>query len=349
MDKAESIAHFREQIVWQERANMQLVLERDYQLHKEWLASEFVASFQHICRQIRDAQARGEKGPIGYITFSMLRTELMEGRYIYRVEAMDAGWVFDRNPYVLQYDAGWAFQHLDTFRSKLIEGSRIYGGRASVPIIEQMMLAESIAIHRYIVALARFALPQAVELEEYRDIATEPVFEIRVGEYMDLSEVVFKQDAREQDSEFILAWLDDREDGEHAYELFRNVDLSAGDYRGIDFRYSEFNHCNLSHGSLQDSVLIDTRWSGSGLTGADFSRSQIHGAEFRDCDLKGAIFQYAEGANGWKDARFLNLPGLSALCFAGSDLEGADFTGASYMERICPMRTWRTPCLTVRI
>lgn len=331
MDKAESINHFRAQILWQERANMQLMLEREYQLHKEQHANEFIASFLNICQEIRHAQSRGEKGRIGYITFSMLRTELMEGRYLYRVEAMDASWVFDRTPLVLQYDASWAFQYLDDFRSKLIEGSRMYAGRVSLPIIEQILLSELLVIHRYIAELARFSLPRATELDEYRDIAKEPVFEIRVGEYMDISELVFKVDVRDQESEQIRTWLDDREDGgcEHTYELYRNIDLSEGDFGRIDLRYSQFEQCNLSRCSLLDSVLLGTRWNETCLAQVDFSRSQIHGAEFRNCDLKGAIFRDAAGASGWKDARFLDFPALSALSFTGSDLEGADFTGAS--------------------
>lgn len=329
MDKAESIAHFQEHVVWQERANMQLVLERDYQLHKERLAVDFVSSFQQICRQIRDAQAREEKGAIGYIAYSMLRTELLEGRYIYRVEALDSGWVFDRHPYVLEYDAGWAFLYLDTLRSRMMAASRMYGGRVSVPVIERMLLTEAIANHQYVIALARYALPQAVELEEYRDIAKEPEFEIRVGEYMDLSEAVFKQYECERDSASVRAWLEDREEAAYAYESYRNMDLQNGDYGGIGFQFSVFNQCDLSHSSLQDSILIGSRWHNTALVGTDFSRSQVHGVEFHDCDLRGAVFRGAAGANGWKDALFLRYPGLSAFRFPGSNLEGADFTGAS--------------------
>ncbi|GAC41162.1 pentapeptide repeat-containing protein [Paenibacillus popilliae] len=329
MDKAESIAHFQEHVVWQERANVQLVLERDFQSQRERLADEFMTSFQEICREIRDAQVRGEKGAIGYITYSMLRTELLEGRYIYRVEAMDNGWVFDRHPYVLQYEAGWAFQHLDTLRSRMMTASRMYGGRVSVPVIERMLLTEAIAIHRYVIALARAALPQAVELEQYRDIVKEPEFEIRVGEYMDLSEAVFKQYECERDSASIRAWLEDREGAAYAYESYRNMDLQNGDYGENHFQFSVFNQCDLSRASLQDSVLIGTKWHDTALAGTDFSRSQVHGGEFRGCDLRGAVFRGAAGADGWKDDLFLRYPGLSALRFAGSDLAGADFSGAS--------------------
>ncbi|MBN3524094.1 pentapeptide repeat-containing protein [Paenibacillus apiarius] len=328
MKKAESIAHFREHVVRRERMNMLLILERDFQLHKAQRAEEFISSFTDMCRTITDAQDQGDKGAIGYLMYSMLRTEIAEGRYTYLVEAMDTNWLFDGAPCAGSYDATWAFRHLDILGKRLTASRQLYGGAVTLPVVERILLHEALFIHRYVIALARYALPRAVQLKEYRDIVKEPMFEIRVGEYMDISEAVFKQDEREQELQAVKAWLDEKNDGEYAYESFRNLKLTDGDYGQLDFRYSDFIDSELSHSLLRDCVLIGTRWIGSDLKGADFSRCKIHGAEFRDCDLKGAVFRDIEGSNGWEESRFLYMPGISALSFAGSNVEGADFTGA---------------------
>ncbi len=327
--KVEAWQQFVDEDVAKKSQEALFALEAYFQTEKETLVQDFVDAIRRICLNIKDMQAKGTKGKIGYITFSMLRTELLEGKNLYLIEASDSNWFFDRKECVAVYDATWAFQFLRKLEGELEQERLRYMNAIPIPYIGKIKLQEAVKFHKYVVSLARYAMPFAVTTSEFQDIEIEEELEIRVGEYMDASEVVYKKDARVKNSASIKAWLEETAKDEYAYEVFANLDLSCGKYKGIDLRFADMRQCNLQESNLSNSLLVGVKFAGSDLVKCNFSYSLIQEADFRWCNLQGARFQGAEGYRGLWNRSAWEMPGFLEVNFTGANLQGADFTDAN--------------------
>jgi uncharacterized protein YjbI with pentapeptide repeats len=203
-----------------------------------------------------------------------------------------------------------------------------YLNRIEKADLEQLKLREATKYQYYVIALARYALKQASSLKELHEIAKENLFEIRVGEYFDFSEVVYKEDLRPKDPREIKMWLEKKEPRQYSYEVFRGLDLSNGDYEGVDLRYADLNGADISRSSLRRTILTGAKLTGATLEETDFSLADIFAADFKDCQLRGARFHEVNGGNGLKETTAGLLLGFDGVDFRGTNLEGADFEGA---------------------
>lgn len=324
----QALEHFKQTVVLPWHHAELLKMEQDYRRLREQWAAHFIEHFQQFCHRILDCQRSGDKGEIGYITYSLLRTGLMDGQPAYVAEAFDERWFFDRQPMQMAYDPTWAFDPLRGLEEKWEPAARMYAGKIPRPLLEKLKLAEVVHFHSYVAELIRYAMPQAAQLPEFQALAKSPVFEVRAGEYMDHSVTVYKEDKRGLDSTVVREWLGDRLEGEYAYQAIEGANLSDGDYPGLDFRYSAFRQCNLSFARLSFGMLTGTHWRSCLLDGADFSFSALHGADFTGCRLPRAVFTGISG--GWHTEVGTEwiMPGFGGMCFAEADVSGADFRHA---------------------
>ena len=330
---------FREQEVKNRRLILLDELERDYMLKREVLKDEFVASIRTWCKELVERQAIGEKGKIGYLTYAMLRTDLIEGRARYLAEATDESWFMDASVHRSYYDATWAFAHLNGWVAEMKVHAHNYGGQITSLDVEQEMLREAENIHSYVVALIRYAMPYVAQSEEFRMLDKEDIFEVRVGEYLDMSEVVYKMDTRFRENKQVKDWLNERKDTAYGYGVYSNLDLADQVYDNLDFRYSRFETSNLERTSWSDSLLVGVRFEHCCLREANFENSCIHGASFEGCDLRLVNFSGVQGMRGQADPQLWEMPGFEEVDFSQSNLSyaqfhesylrGANFSGAN--------------------
>ncbi|MBC2580554.1 pentapeptide repeat-containing protein [Clostridium sp. DJ247] len=328
MKKEEALQHFKENYVKEKSIQKMLLLEEYFHKHKEELALDFIKSFKNICIKIREMQLTKEKEKIAYITYSMLRTEILEKNFVHIIEAFNSFWFFDQKECEVKYDASWAFKFLDHLWTELEEQRKVYMNLITSSDIEKIILKEAEKYNQYIIALGRYALEKAAALKEFQDIEKEQELEVRIGEYMDVSEIVYKEDLREKASEEIKAWLEEKLPYKYVNEILRNLDLSKGNYEGIDLRYAELHGSNFSNSSMKNCILIGTKFNGCFLNNVDFSQSFINAADFTNCKLNNAIFKEVQAYSGLGNESTWEIPGYMAVNFQGADLEGADFQNA---------------------
>ncbi|WP_052410330.1 pentapeptide repeat-containing protein [Paenibacillus durus] len=324
----EALNHFREAVLKPWHTQALLSLDREYHRRREELAAGFLAHFQDFCRSILESQLAGDKGALGYITYSMLRTGLLDGQAVYLAEGLDAGWFFDRRPVQASYDPQWAFAPLQRAVEEWEPAARKYAGKLPRPLLEKLRLSEAEHFHSYVAELIRYAMPQAAELPEFQALSKEAVFEVRAGEYLDHSITVYKEDKRGLSSQQIREWLGERSEEEYAYAAIEGANLSSGTYSGLDFRYTAFRECDLSFARMSLCVLIGTHWRNCLLDGADFSHSLLHGADFSGCRLQRSVFLSVRGGRPLEEAAEWVMPGFAGMRFAGADLTGAKLSFA---------------------
>ena len=328
MDKEEVLKSFKETYVNEKSKQKLLYLEKYYQENKDELVDCFIKSFKEICLKIKEMQSKKKKGKIAYITYSMLRTEILEKDHIYLIEAHNDTWFFDYRECTGKYDASLLFNYLDEFETDLQEIRKTYMNQINAVDIEKIKLQEATKYNEYVIEIARHAMKKASLLKEFEDLEKEDVVEIRVDEYRDLSEIVYKEDITEKDAEEIKRWFEEKLEKKYSYNIFKELNLSDGDYEGIDLRYCDFTKSNFQKSNMKDCILVGTKFENSELEEVDFTDSVIHASDFRNANLAKAIFYNVAGPKGLPDTIDFFSPGFSQVSFEGADLKGATFEGA---------------------
>ncbi|WP_052675831.1 pentapeptide repeat-containing protein [Paenibacillus sp. IHBB 10380] len=331
MKREEARRLFNDEEIGLERQQMLQALDLYLERDGEHLIEAFVASFQELCLQISREQRAGGKGAVGYITYSMLRTEIAMGGSAYLVEATDANWYLDRTPIQVTYDGDWALQALDEMMIRLAHSAKSYMGLITPIELDRIRLREAGVVQRYVAALIRIAMRVAIVTSEFAEIEKEEEFEIRVGEYCDASVCVYREDRRLLLASDVKAWLNEKNAHEYTYHAFGSLDLSGCECDGMDFRYTAFRGTHLEGASFKQCVLMGTSWQSCDLVAANFSGSVIAGADYSGSSLQGAIFCDAVGISGRLDPEWSG-PGLGGVIFRGCNLRGADF-GDSLLDR----------------
>ncbi|WJM06852.1 pentapeptide repeat-containing protein [Paenibacillus sp. PK1-4R] len=327
MDRKESILHFYTHQVKPARAKLMDDLQHTLHTRYTELTAEFLSHFRLMIQEVSDAQKRGAKGPIAYIQYSMLRTELLGGAMNVLVEAYDDSWLLDRTPIRSFYSSRWAYECLERMLNGLGEELLHYQGTVTAVELDRIMLQEAALVNRYLVHFIRRSCRALEDFEWNSLMDLEQIFEVRVGEYLDASECVFRLDRRNRSIEEIGEALEESDGLEVMYAHFQGLDMSEMECSDLDFRYSRFDRIDLHSTDFQRCILIGTRWRNCSLENTDFTGSILYGADFSGCSLERAVFREIIGEVGHPEG-LAQGPEYDALNFENSNLSGADFRGA---------------------
>jgi hypothetical protein len=330
MKRAEAWEHFVVNYA-QPAANKKIMkLEAYFRQHQEELIAEFLESFRVICLKIKAMQLANEKSKIACITYSMLRTAILDRRPVYLVEAFDKQWFLDPVECQTRYQAGWAFQFLDQLGPELVEQLKslcLHQIDRTKP--ERYLLQEAENYHQYVIRLARYAMDQVAQLPEFQAIEKEAEFAVRVGEYLDASEVVYRESRYIKELVAAKPRLEALEGGlAFVYDALTGLDLARGDYQGIDLEYADLSESDFSHSQMKYSHLTGTKFNRGILAGVNLAAARIFEADFGECDLQGSNLADVVGAAGLTHAEEWYAPGFRAVNFSGANLEDVDFKDA---------------------
>jgi hypothetical protein len=328
MNREEAWFHFIENYAQANSLGKILQLEDEYWLRRDEFAPEFLESFRQICLKISAMQLNHEKAKIGCITYSILRTGLVEHQPAYLVEAFDQDWFLDFIECHAKYHPTWAFRNLYRLEMELAQKAKLYLDQIKHSQLERYLLQEAGKYHQYVIGFIRYAMPQAIRLPEFQAIEKEAKFTVRVGEYLDSSEIVYLEDYQIKDSAAAKTRMQSYDGLAYTYEVFTDLDLSGGDYWGINLKYADLSGSNLAQSQMQFCTLTGAKLNRGSVAGSDLSESLIFEADFGECDLRGADFTKADGAAGIRDRTNWVKPGFGAVNFRGANLEGANFQNA---------------------
>lgn len=192
MSREKALEEFKSGYVRMKNTEKVLELKEYFDKNKDKLALEFIESLKNMFIKIYEMQSKNSKGKIAYITYSMLRTEILQKNYMYLVEAFDKSWFLDDKRCSINYDSTWAFKFLDEFEEALEKKRIEYMNLITSADVEKIKLEEAQNYNYFIKELAKYSLENSKEIEEFEKIDKEEKMQIRVGEYMDVSEVVYK-------------------------------------------------------------------------------------------------------------------------------------------------------------
>jgi hypothetical protein len=316
-------------------------LEEDFQRNKATYKKIFLEGFKDICERIKEVNTNVEvkveeevettQKKIGFMIYTLLRTRILDHKYVYKVIIYDKEWYLKDGIGVGELDVTLFYKHFEKMWQKLLKASKKYVLKISVLDVERIMLKHLDDFHKYVVELMRYSLIDAIETEEYMSIEKEDIFEIQAGEYYEPCDIIYMEH-KEKNYKKIKKWLEKKERQSYCLQDFREIDLTNRDYTRIDLRYTDLRDSQLDGLNLTTSLLIGTKFKNSSMVGANLMVSMIHGANFEKADMTKADLQYCVAFTGKNEANQWKKTGFTEVSFKDSILKNANFTGATIIE-----------------
>lgn len=317
--------------------DMKQTLESYIKENYDFMKQQFKESFQMICLEAARQQEKGEKRGIAYIHYDILKTSVLQKKNTISLKAYDEDWYLDQNPCETVFACEWFFQALYRFEAEIKIRSQQYIGKVNghhIMALKHMALS---LYQPYLVLCCRQAVKEAMSSPEYRKMKRHSKFDVRVGEFRDISEsVCFVDETLYQDQE-IRCRLSQKGEVVNAYGYFSGHQLEAGDFHKNQLNWTLFKACHFDESSFSASMMIGTQFENCSLKNCSFDQAVIWNADFAGCDLTGAKLRAVNrsAAVSPKASEFplfsrINFQNakLSLAQFNDSNLTGADFRGA---------------------
>ena len=280
------------------------------QIHFDKLVDEFVACFEGYCEKIASMQEAGKKGAIAFINFSVLRTNILARNHELRIDAYDENWYLDRGECSGVYDVSQLYRWLDVFADNLEATRKKYMGKLKYSKKQKLIFEESDKYLIFVAELMRVAIKKAVQTEAYHKTTRHEVFVICIGGYQDRVDILYKEDSSAKDAKVVRRYLEKEKtrDEPLVYEICEGLDLSKGDFTGLNLMFSSFAGCDFSDGSFKDSTLLMNDFTKATLCNTNLENSQIFDTDFSGSTLENVSFKGGKLKHvSFKDATLVNV------------------------------------------
>lgn len=289
---------------------------------------KFRALFIHELCNACDFMGREEpEFKTGYLMYHLLRTDLLRGEYRYHIVMYDSQWYFHQSVWAGSIDTGDIFRLYGVLMERLQQKAKRYMGKVSPPLVDQVMLKLIKPFHLYIRELMLYSLAEATEAKTYRNLYREEDFQIRVGEYMEPGDLIYRElDKKEPD--VLRTWLEENKENAYCFQDFKGVDFSRMNLLIHDFRYTDFREASLEGSTLSFSQMTGARLRRCRMRGCLLLGAVLHNADFTGADLEGANLSYSLSFEGKDTFDTRKLEGYTGSSFRDSSLKGAKFCRA---------------------
>lgn len=306
---------------------------------------EFSKKLCEGINQLTDKVVLGEEETkFAFIQISYLRTSVIDGTYVWYVEAQDNRGSLDLSDRHITVELKSFFEPLEQLRQELIRESYAYNGMVTEFDIEQTLCKVFDFFVPMFFYLGCYAVEDVTELEGYQKLPKEPLFRIVFGEYKGKGSILHITNAMiEKDEAFWNNLFSPvKENG------FTDREFSYQDYRGMAFReeciayknlrysnlkgvFMEEQHvtaCNLMGANCKDMVIKDCNLNFDVCIDADFRGVQISDTTFWSCRFEDGTLTDEIPTPGVGGVRFDGAV-LSRVNFSQSCLKGAHFENAT--------------------
>jgi len=321
MTREEALEHFEEEYVYKYYVQMDKRAEKYIEENNERLTLEFIETFRSLCKKIKQMQIEGKKEKIAYITFSFGIDNLLHNSREYMVHAYGSEWFYeDSEECKVMHDLNWLYEFMEDTYNQLVEISKKYIGNITSADLMEVRKSGVISCDVRFRKFAKKAIEKAVEIDEFKEIEKDEVLEIRNGEYKGYNEIIYKIDTEVKSSKDIKSWLEKKDDDEdYCNQILCNLDLSNGDYKGIDAHHTDFSGSDLSNSDFEGASLIDARFNKATIDNVNFKGASLDESNFAYTTVKKSNFEKA-------DLLYSNFKKSELI---GCNLVGTDFVGSN--------------------
>ena len=329
MAREEAVERFRTAFAEELHCRKMTELEEHVEREYEKIQAGIVESLRRLFAKI------GSEGKEpGYITVSLLRTSLKFGEGRCLLSAYGDNLYLDNSPIEEYYDAGWLLSFLNEYGDALDAEIKKYVGKITRQDTEKIKWGKLCSYKSLLVLMFRKAIEQAIRLEEYAHIKISSLLDIRVGEYHGLSESIWVEEKMRMPEGDIKALLEKKYEQECMYRHYKDIDISCGEYAGVNFTYSRFERVNLSGSAINGCILSGTRFDACDMERANLQGSTIWLGDFSRSSMKEANLSCVNDGSELDvekmDRKIFTRTSFRDVDLRGADLSGGDFTGCDF-------------------
>ncbi len=318
-------------------------LEKYLQCHLEQIIKKVCMDIETLFDKAAKAS---EQQKIAYITFHLMRKDILDGIYKYRMFIYDKSWYLKKGQQIDTLDSSFVYDYYDTFLKEVLLKSNAYRSVFCIPELEMFAMRQLEIFHYHFVEVLRYAMNYVTESEAYYKLKKEEHIEIQSGAYYEHCDRLYQEDMEKDYGKWRRQFLK-QEDKQFRFADLRGIDLKEVDAKDVNLEYADIRKSDLQLINLENSDLQGIRLQKTNLQGANLQKTILNYACFEYADLQQVCFdeaitllsnvfglkihlpyQYVSFRNCClKNASFKRV----ALCYADfrqADITGADFTDA---------------------
>ena len=319
-------------------------LEEQLQCHIEQVIQNVCMDIEMLFNKVAEQQEQKQK--IAYITFHLMRKDILDGIYQYRLYVYDKSWYLKRGQEIGTLDSRFIYDYYDVFLKEVLLKSNAYRSIFSIPELEMFAMRQLKIFHYHFVEVLRYAMNDIIESEAYYKLKKEEHIEIQSGAYYERCEKLYQEDKQKDYGKWRRQFLE-QQDKQFRFADLKGIVLKEIDAKDVNLEYADIRKSDLQSINLENSDLQGIRLQKANLQKANLQKTILNYACFEYANLQQACFdeaitllsnvftlkihlpyQYVSFRNCClKNASFKRV----VLCYADfrkADITGADFTDA---------------------
>ncbi len=297
MDRAGALQEYRDAV--QER---RAEFRKDMAAYLAGQGDELEDVVRTAMKLVGEQMAETGKEYVCTLCISLLKTDLISGRYRFMCHGLDMRWYLDDEPVEVYVEDRELLAPLRQLWGVLEQERQGYGGAVNVYDARNLLFEELPYIDATICSILRWRLRDWEEKGIFDSVPRSPYWMLKWGEYRDRTEILVQTDRVEKDA---TAWKTEVANAAHEPEAlifsywYRGT-CGGKDCKGLDMRFSTFEEalldgvafleCNLEGSRFRKSTLSRCCFDGSNLRGADFRGCSFEGTSFAGANLEAAVF-----------------------------------------------------------
>lgn len=169
-------------------------IDERYSSDTNEIDNSIIFKFNSVCKNALLLQRDSLKGNIKYIYISFLRTSIMDNKAFYRIDLYDENWFLDKEECSTEIDLNFIFKSLFDHMCELENIKNEYGRTITSMDIDNIKFLEAGKYHVLAIEFLRSIVLRLIECSYYKEMNKDKDICIMVGEYMDRSEILYKEE-----------------------------------------------------------------------------------------------------------------------------------------------------------
>ena len=341
--RKEALTHFTKTIAHPHLEDVLYKLALNFLENKDDMREEYLNTLKRIFVATKDYSERTNT-EVGYIQFTLLRTNLIYGKLVYDVHIYDKRWYLEDYTDIGEIDMSYYFQPLEDAKQHLYKESRKYVGKVDPPRVDNIISGYLEHFGYFFVKMFRYVLLEATECTEYAEIVKYKNFRILAGELYDLPAVLHIEAKHRLSFDKLKEHISDKTNCKYLdlkNSNFTAMDMSKADLQYSDFRGSTLQEADFSKSSLEGCIFANCNLAQANFSGAKLSEANFQNANLQKANLSATLSVEGIFKNESRDAYCrlpMNLNGtdlreaiienatLHKVDFSCANVEGAIFT-----------------------
>ena len=344
MNKKEMLQKWENEIMFPLLENIVCAMQKEIQQNIEQIQKSVCADMEKLLEQAAHKLCEQKAH---YITFHIMRQDVLEGVCQYHLILYDESWYLKKGREIGVLDSHVIYDYYNTFYKQLLLQSNAYRCVFSIPELEMFAMKQIGVFHSHFVEILRYAMNGLTESDAYYQLKKADHLEIQSGEYYEPCDKLYQQETEIDYGKWKRQFLK-QQNNHFCFADLRGIELKGVCANGADLRYADIRKSDLQYIDLRGSDLQGARFQKSNLKQSNFKQTILNYACFDAADLQGACFDYAVTElntiifmmkfhsaycyTSFKDCCLKNASFQNAVLkyadFRGADMTNVDFTNA---------------------